>query len=161
MTLLQVIFDEAAGWAVLLAIALGPGVVAAVLWSPFLAAGRVRSLFRSLPPGDSLLVSYPAALIGASVPYVVGVVAALVRTTDTTGATTANAILDVIVPVSFGFVVGVPALACAGLPRLGVDWDPTGYGPGTWALLAAGGVWYAAVFAVPLFLVAIVMAMPT
>ncbi|WP_418286841.1 hypothetical protein [Halorubrum sp. DTA46] len=41
-----------------------------------------------------------------------------------------------------------------------IGWDPTGYGPDTWALLVAAGVWYAAVAAVPLFALAIVFALP-
>lgn len=43
----------------------------------------------------------------------------------------------------------------------GVDWDPTGYGPGTWALPGGLGAAYAAVSAVPLFLFAVVLALPT
>lgn len=160
MVPLQTLGEEVTGWAVLLALGLGPGVAGAVLWSPFLASARIRSLFRALPPRGSLLVTYPAVLVGASLPYVGGFVAALVWTADANGAATANAILDVIVPVSVVYVVGFPALAGLACPRLGVDWDPTGYGPATWALLVAGGVWYAAAFAVPLFLVAMVMALP-
>lgn len=158
---LQTLGGEIAGWFVVVALVFGPGVVAAVLWSPFLASGRLRSLFRDLPPRRSLVVSYLVVMLGASLPYVVGFGAALVRTTDTTGATTANAILDVLVPVSVGYVLGVPVLAGLVLPRVGIDWDPTGYGPGTWAMLAVGGAWYAAVFAVPMFVLAVIMALPT
>lgn len=35
-----------------------PGFLAVVLWSPFLLSGRLRSLFRHLPPANSLLSSY-------------------------------------------------------------------------------------------------------
>lgn len=153
--------EEVAGWLVLFALAFGPGSVAVVLWSPVLLSDRITSLFRALPPRRSLVASYLAVLVGGSIPYVVGVVAALVWTADTTGAVTANAILTVVVPLSFAYVVGFPLLAGLVCPRIGLDWDSTGYGPGTWAILVSGSVWYTALFAVPLFLVALVMALPT
>lgn len=61
-----------------------------------------------------------------------------------------------------GVIVGfvAPGAAAGGLPRLGIDWDPTGYGASTWALLVGAGLWYAVVAAVPLFALAVAMALP-
>lgn len=144
----------------LLAVVLLPGLIAAVLWSPFLLSSRIQSLFASLPPRESTLVTYTVAAVGASLPFWLGSLAAIVGTEGASGAVMANAILDVIVPLAVVYVVGFPTIAIVVLPRVGVDWDPTGYGTGTWALLLVGGGWYAAMFAVPLFLVAVVLALP-
>jgi hypothetical protein len=75
-------------------------------------------------------------------------------------AAAANALLDVLVALSLGYVLLAPVLAGVVLPALDYDWDPTGYGAGTWALLVAGGGWYAAVLSAPLFLMALVAALP-
>lgn len=158
-------FDVSLGWPAVVALLVGPGVVAAVLCVPFLAVERMRALFRSLPPRDGVAVSYVALTVGASFPYVAGTLWALTTGVDAgrgpaRGAAMANSLLDVLVGLSLAYVAAVPLLAGLGLPRAGVDWDPTGYGPGTWALLLGFGAWYAAVFAVPLFVVAVVLAFP-
>jgi hypothetical protein len=70
------------------------------------------------------------------------------------GAAASNALFGLLVALSVYYVVGVPLLA-------GVDWDPTGYGPGTWALLGGLGAAYATVFTLPLVLFALVLALPT
>jgi hypothetical protein len=75
-------------------------------------------------------------------------------------AAAANALLDVLVALSLGYVLLAPVLAAAVLPALHHDWDPTGYSAGTWALLVAGSGWYAAVLSAPLFLMALVAAFP-
>lgn len=163
MVPLQTLVGEAVGWLVLVLLVFGPGAVATLCWTPFLASKRVRALFAALPPFESLAVTYPVVGIAASLPYVLGVGAGLVLVEASGpegGARLANAILDVVVPVSLGYVVLVPAVAIVGLPRLGVDWDPTGYGLSTWAILVAGGVWYAALFAAPLLFVAFFLALP-
>ena len=153
--------EEASGVVVLSLPAFGPGVVAAALWSPFLLSARPRSLVRALSPRRFPLVAYLAVMVGGSVPYVVSFVAILSRTADASGAVTANAILDVTVPLSVGYVVGIPMLSGLVFPRTGLDWDATGYGPGTWTLLVLASAWYAALFAVPLFLMAFIVALPT
>jgi len=153
---------EQRSWMVVLSLlALAPGVVAAVLWSPCLLTARLRSLVRALPPRRFPLVAYLAVMVGGSAPYVVGFVVTLSSTADASGAVIANAILNVTVPLSVGYVVGIPMLAGLVLPRIGLDWDATGYGPGTWALLVIASAWYAALFAVPLFLMAFIVALPT
>lgn len=58
------------------------------------------------------------------------------------------------------YLFGLPLVAGMGLPKVGFDWDPTGYGPGTWLLLFVGGAWYVATLAVPLFFFAVFAAMP-
>ncbi|WP_018256926.1 hypothetical protein [Halomicrobium katesii] len=72
-----------------------------------------------------------------------------------------NSLIDVAVVGTIGYAVGLPSVAALGLPRAGLDWDPTGYGASTWLLLAVGGVWYSLVFAVPLVLLGVVFALPT
>jgi hypothetical protein len=139
---------------------LGPGVLVAVLWSPILLIGRLRSLFRRLPPGGSVGISYAAVAVGLSVPFLGGT-AAVLATTGTEGAALSNAILDTAFRLTVGYVVALPLIAGVGLPRLGVDWDPTGYGLSTWSFLVVAAVWYATVFAVPLALFAFVLALPT
>lgn len=147
---------------VTLSIVLVPGLVATALWAPFLAAVRVRSLFRSLPPSGSVLPSYLIVGVAASLPYVLGVAVVLV-TVDPNGAgpaTWSNALLNLTVLLFVAYAVGVPVVGTAVLPRAGVDWDPTGYGASTWLLLAGGGAWYALLFAVPLVLVSLLFALP-
>jgi len=161
--LLQTLGDQLLGWLYAVAFVFLPGAVATVCWAPFLLSGRLRALFAALPPFDSPYVTYVLVGLAASLPFVVGVGAALVGV-DTegprAGGRMANAILDLVVPLSVGYVVGTPLIGVLGLPRVGVDWDPTGYGLSTWALLAAGGAWYAALFAVPLTLFSLVIAFP-
>jgi len=150
---------SAAGWLATLALLATPGVAAAALWSPFLLAARFRALFRAVPPGERLVPSYLVVAFGLSVPYLAGVLLTVGRV-DPSGAGWSNALVET--AVAGGLCVGVvaPVAAVVGLPRLGIDWDPTGYGPSTWALVVAAGLWYAAVAAIPLFVLATVFALP-
>lgn len=145
------------GW---LALLVGPGLVAALCWSPLLLSSRIRRLFRALPPTGSVAASYLLAAVALSAPFVVGS-GYVIATVPAEGAALSNVLIDLLLALSVGYAVGLPALSALGLPRAGIDWDPNGYGPGTWALLLLGAVWYAALFAVPLFLVAVVFALPT
>ncbi|MEF8780064.1 MAG: hypothetical protein V5A46_05245 [Haloferacaceae archaeon] len=156
---LQSLLGDAAGWLAFLALALLPGLVATLLWAPFLAAARIRSLFEALPPAGRLLPTYVLGCVGASVPYVAGLLYVL-ATVDPAGAAWSNAILDATLQLSVLYVVGFPLVGALVLPQLGVDWDPTGYGPSTWGLLVAGGVWYAILFGVPLVGLSLVFALP-
>ena len=153
------VVGEATGWLFTLALFLLPGLVAAGLCAPFLAAERLRALFRALPPTGRLLTSYVGVCLALSVPYLAGV-ALTVALADSAGPAWGEGFLDTALfgGVIVGFVA--PATAAAGLPRLGVDWDPTGYGPSTWVLLVAAGLWYAVVAAVPLVALAIGMSLP-
>ncbi|WP_144796776.1 hypothetical protein [Halorubrum depositum] len=153
------VVDTAVAWLWTLALFALPGLVAAVCWTPFLLSARLRALFVALPPAGRLAPSYVGVALALSVPYLVGVVLT-VWLVDSAGPGWSEGFLDTALfgGVLVGFVA--PAVAGAGLPRLGVDWDPTGYGPGTWALLVAAGVWYAVVAAVPLVALAVGMALP-
>ena len=153
--------QEIGGWGVTLGLVVGPGLVAALLWSPFLLSSRLRALFRSLPPTRSAAVSYLGVTIGLSVPYLAGTVWAMMATKGQTGGAMANALLNVMIPVSSGYVIGLPAIAVRGLPGIGIDWDQNGYDGTTWLLLIGGSTWYSALFAVPLFLIAVILALPT
>jgi len=150
---------RAVGWLLTLALFALPGLVAVVCWTPFLLSARFRALFVALPPTDRLSVSYVAAALALSVPYLVGA-ALTVALVDSAGPAWSERFLDTV--LFGGILVGLvaPAFAAAGLPRLGVDWDPTGYGAATWALLVAAGLWYAVVAAVPLVALAVGMALP-
>lgn len=111
-------------------------------------------------------MSYVALTVGGSLPYVTGTLWAFTTGAGAgseRGAVMANSLLDLLVVTSLASlasVVAVPLVAGVGLPRTGYDWDPTGYGPTTWGLLAGLAGWYAAVFAVPIFLLAVVLALP-
>jgi hypothetical protein len=150
---------QAVGWLLTLALLALPGAVAAVCWTPFLLSARFRALFVALPPTDRLSVSYVAVAVALSVPYLVGV-GLTVALADSAGPAWGEGFLDT--ALLGGALVGLvaPAVAVAGLPRVGVDWDPTGYGAPTWALLVAAGLWYAVVATVPLVALAIWMSLP-
>lgn len=148
------------GGAILLAL-LAPGVAAAVLWSPFLAARRLRALFRALPPLRSLAPNYLLLAVGGSLPYVLGTVAAVARNREGGGAAMSKGVLQVLVSVSLVYLVGVPLLAGWLLPEAGLDWDSAGYDAVTWALLILGTAWYVVLFAAPLFFLVFVFALPS
>jgi|AntRauMinimDraft_4_1070384.scaffolds.fasta_scaffold00223_20 hypothetical protein len=153
------VVDAAVGWLLTLALLALPGLVAAVLWSPFLLAARFRALCVALPPAGRLVPSYVGVAIGLSVPYVAGLLLT-VGLVDSAGPGWSNGLVETALAGGVLVALVAPAAAVLGLPRLGVDWDPTGYGLGTWALLVAAGVWYAAVAAAPLFALAVVFALP-
>lgn len=160
MVPLQTASIDLTGWLNVLLIFLAPGAIAALLWSPYLLARRVRALFQHLPPTDHFLPTYAIVAVAAGLPYVLGTFWAIATTNAGTGGEMANGLLNVVIPLSLGYVVGLPVLAAEGLPRFGVDWDPTGYGVSTWLLLLAGGAWYALLFAGPLFVIAVILAFP-
>ena len=58
------------------------------------------------------------------------------------------------------YVAGPPLVTGLGLPRMGIDWDESGYGAGTWLLLFASSTWYAAIFGVPIFVFGIIVSLP-
>jgi len=143
-----------------LALVFGPGIVAAVLWSPILLSSRIRSLFDRLPPARSTIVSYLVVGIGLSIPFIVGT-GVVFLTTSTEGAAFSNALLNMVFVLTLAYVVVLPVTAVVGLPRTCLDWDPTNYGLGTWLLLVGMVLWYAAVFAIPLAFFAFILALPT
>jgi len=145
---------------ILVALVLTPGVVAMVLWSPILLSTRLRTLFRQLPPTTSILVSYVLVALVLSLPFIGGALRAFAQTTAT-GAALSNTILDTVLKLSIGYIIGMPVVSAVWLPRLGIDWDPAEYGASTWLLLVFSAVWYIAVFALPLSLLSVILAVPT
>ena len=143
-----------------LALVFGPGITAAVLWSPILLSSRLRSLFDRLPPARSTIVSYLLVAIGLSIPFVIGT-GVVFSTTSTEGAALSNALLNMVVVLTIAYVIVLPLTAVVGLPRINLDWDPTNYGLGTWLLLVGMVLWYATVFALPLAFFAFILALPT
>lgn len=137
-----------------------PGVFVAAIWCPFLLSNRLRTLFRRLPFTDSLLVNYLLVMIGLSLPWTGGTGLAFART-PAEDALLANALLDVVFPLSILNLVGLPVGAILVLPRLGIEWVPPDHRGTTWLLLALGAAWYAVVFAAPLFVMSLIFALPT
>lgn len=143
-----------------LALVFTPGIVASILWSPFLLIGRFRSLFDRLPPARSMIASYLLVAVGLSLPFVIGT-GFVFATMSMGGAGLSNALLNVVFLLTIAYVIVLPLVAGVGLPRIGLDWDPADYGVGTWLLLVGAMVWYAAVFVIPLAFFAFVLALPT
>ncbi len=152
--------DAVAGLVLAAVLILAPGAFAAVPTAAFLFSARIRALFAAVPPTDSPYPAYVLLTVGLGVPWSVGALAAL-NAPVTGPASTSNALLDVVFGLGIGYLLGLPTVATAGLPRLGVDWDETGYGPRTWAIVAATTTVYTLALAVPLFLVSLVFALPT
>jgi len=124
------VVDSVVGWLWTLALFLFPGLVAAGLCARF-AAERLRELFRALPPNGRLLTSYVGVSIALSVPYLTGVVLTVTLAGEA-GPAWSEGFLVTALFGGIGVGLVAPAVAVIGLPRLGTDWDPTGYGPGTW-----------------------------
>ncbi|MFC5279247.1 hypothetical protein ACFPM1_10845 [Halorubrum rubrum] len=150
---------DAVGWLWTLALVALPGLVAGLLWSPFLIAARFRALMRALPPRGRLVPSYVGVALALSVPYLVGVLLT-VALVDAAGPGWSDGFIETALAGGGIVAIGGPTVAAVGLPRLGVDWDSTGYGVSTWALLVAAGLWYAVVAAVPLVALAVGLALP-
>lgn len=136
-----------------------PGVLSTLLWSPILLSHRMRELFRRLPPTGSTVVSYIGVAIGLSLPYVIGVGLAVAGSTESVDI--ANALLNVAFGVAILYLIGLPVGAVVGLPKAGVDWDQTGYGLSTWAVVLVATLWYVGIFLVPLLLFGFLLALPT
>lgn len=149
-------------WVTLLVLVAGPGVVATVLWTPVLAVGRLRALFRSLPLTRWTAANYVVVSMALSVPWVLGLGWGLAEFGSQVdgGTPSADPLLDVAVQLTGLYLVAVPVAAGAGLPALDIDWDPAGYDATTWVVLAAASAWYAAVFALPTFLLALIVSLP-
>ena len=124
-------------------------------------AKRLRALFKALPPTDAWLPAYLLTMGVAAVPFLAALVGVAAETGIEDGAMFANTLLQVLSVIGIGYVGGAPVAGVVGLPRAGIDWDPTGYGVGTWLLLAVGGLWYALLFVVPLGILSLFVALPT
>jgi len=132
-----------------------------LLWAPLLLAKRLRALFKTLPPTNAWLPTYLLTMGVAAVPFLAALIGVAAETGIEDGAVFANTLLQALAVIGVGYVSGAPVVGVVGLPRAGIDWDPTGYGVGTWLLLAAGGLWYALLFVVPLGILSLFVALPT
>jgi len=137
-------------WATLTAIVFGPGIGASLLWGPLLGVDRFESLFERLRPDTPVLLNYFLVMIALSLPWVGGGYVSMVRA-PSEELVTANALLDVVVALSVVYLFGLPLIAGVVLPRIGTDWDRTGYGLRTWVLLVVGVLWYVVLLALPIF----------
>lgn len=138
-----------------------PGIVAMILWTPFLKSKRFSNLFTALPPKGSLTKSYVPIAFLASIPALIGFFAALIASpTNGEGAAMSNILTDYAVYLTVGYAVAVPILGAAVLPAVGIDWDPNDYPASTWIVLGIGGACYALIFAVPVFIFALIIAFP-
>lgn len=147
-------------WLTLLALVAGPGLVATIVWSPVLAVGRLRALFGQLPLTRSTAANYVAVALVLSVPWVVALGWGLAEVGSQVGATASgDPLIGVALQLAGLYVVGLPVAAGAGLPGLGVDWDPADYGPWTWVALVAASAWYAAIFTVPAVVMGLVFSL--
>lgn len=151
--------EQIMSWASVIVLSMVPGLLAAVLWSPVLLSGRLRSLFRRLPPTDSTVVGYVIVAVGLSIPFIIGVGVGTAGSAHSVDV--ANALLNVVFGLTVVYLLGLPVSAVIGLPRVGIDWDPTGYGRGTWAVVFVATLWYVILFLLPLVLFAFLLALPT
>ena len=151
---------EGGGLLLLAVVAFAPGTVAGVLWSPFLLSGRLRSFVKTVDPTGVWPVTYAAGTVFTGFLAVVGF-GLLLGDLPNDSAAGANLLLDGVVATVVVLVVVGWAGSTLVAPRLGYDWDPTGYGLGTHALVFAGAIWYAVVLATPFFLLSLVFALPT
>jgi len=136
-----------------------PGIAETVFCLPLLLSARTRALFRSLPPAESVAVSYLSVMLALSVPFVASVVA--VFGLDIWRGPIYNVLIRVATFVSATYIIVLPATAIIGLPRYGLDWDQTGYGVGTWAILLLSTLWYVVLLFVPIVLLSALLALPT
>lgn len=136
-----------------------PGIAETVFCLPLLLSARTRALFRSLPPAGSVAASYLSVMLALSVPFVASVVA--ISGLDIWHGPIYNVLIRIATFVSVSYIVVLPATAIIGLPRYGLDWDPTGYGVGTWVILLLSTLWYTVLLFVPIVLLSALLALPT
>ncbi|WP_459881926.1 hypothetical protein [Halorubrum gandharaense] len=151
--------EQITNWLSAIFLALFPGVVAVVLWSPILISHRLRELFRRLPPTGSAVVGYVIVAIGLSLPFIIGVGIGVAGSTQSVD--TANTLLNVAFGLAILYLIGLPVGAVVGLPRVGIDWDQTGYGLSTWLVVVMATLWYVAVFLLPIVFFGFLLALPT
>jgi hypothetical protein len=146
-------------FASLVLIAVLPGLVETVVCLPVLLSTRVQALFRSLPPTESMSFSYVGVIFSLSVPFILGVIAAF--RFDTLRTPVYDVLTQVASLVSLGYIAVLPVAATFGLPRYGIDWDPTGYGIKTWGVMLLSTLWYVTWLILPLLLISALLALPT
>jgi hypothetical protein len=98
-------------------------------------------------------------MFSLSIPFVVAVVAAFGF--DGWQRPIYDVLTQVASLVSLSYIVVLPIAATVGLPRYGIDWDPTGYGIGTWVVMLLSTLWYVIWFILPIMLISALLALPT
>lgn len=121
------------------------GWLIAVLWSPFLIVGRLRSLFRSLPPSGwrvnyGLWMPLPAVLWGLL--FGIGLSLSLDVRPETKASPIYVAGLDGIALATIVSLPLWPILLLYVLPIRGFDWDSNDYDAKTILLVVTGTIWY-------------------
>lgn len=134
------------------------GLLIALLWSPFLIAGRLRRLFDSLPPTDwrvsyALWMPLPAMVWG----FFLGSVLPMSRTVrpPTEASILYVAALDGMMVATAISILLWPILLLYVLPVRGFDWYPEEHTPTTVALVVGGTVWYLLFLVVPMYIFAL------
>ena len=131
------------------------GLLVALVWSPFLLAGRFRRLFGSLPPSDwrvnyVLWIPLPAACWG----FLCGSIVSLSR--DIRPPTEASPLyisgLDGIIVATAVSLLLWPILLLYVLPARGFDWYSNDDISTTVALVIGGIVWYLPWLVVPTYI---------
>lgn len=121
------------------------GWLIAILWSPFLLAGRLRNLFETLPPSDwrvnyALWMPLPAAIWGFFFGF------GLSLSLDVRPPAKASPIyLAGLDGIGLATIISLPlwpALLLYVIPDRGLDWNPNDYGPKTTLLVATSTLWY-------------------
>lgn len=106
-----------------------------------------------------MILSYLGTIFSLSVPFIVGVVAAFGL--DVWQRPVYDVLTQVASLVSLSYIIVLPVAATFGLPRYGIDWDPTGYGVKTWVVMLLSTLWYVIWFTLPIMLIAALLALPT
>lgn len=134
------------------------GLLIALLWSPFLIAGRLRRLFDSLPPTDwrvsyALWMPLPAMVWG----FFLGSVLPMSRTVrpPTEASILYVAALDGMMVATAISILLWPILLLYVLPVRGFDWYSEEHTPTTVALVVGGTVWYLLFLVVPMYIFAL------
>jgi hypothetical protein len=134
------------------------GLLIGVFWSPFLAAGRFRDLFASLPPSEwrvnyALWIPLPALVWG----FLFGGVLSV--SLDVRPPTQASEIyvagIDGIVVATLISLLLWPILLLYVLPASGFDWDCNEYAPRTVVLVVGSLLWYLVFLVGPAYVLSI------
>lgn len=124
------------------------GVGAAVVWTPFLARGRVRALFATFGWSDNWFVNYWIILtiIGAGeflLFAAVGLLGDALYSPPGTDTPAENTFFWRGLLVGYGtYMLLLWVIPVVIFPRVGIDWDPHEYDMTTKAIFGAGVLWY-------------------